>query len=54
VDTEYQLGKEQFQEAFKYNPNKLNIQLEIAEIEYMMGNFEESESKAQKVLKSEP
>jgi len=53
-ESDLQLAKEFFQEAIKYNPNKLNLQLEIGEIEYLLDRFDEAEAAASKVLKSEP
>ena len=56
VETEMILdkAKEFFEEAYKYNPNKLEILLELAEVDFYNGDIEESEQKCVRVLKSLP
>ena len=53
-ETDYPSAREQFQEAYKYNANKLNILLDIAEIDYLNNDFEECKVNINKVLRSEP
>ena len=54
VDNDLANAKEQYLEAFKYNPNKLTILLELAEINYLLRDIDGAESNCTKVLRSEP
>ena len=42
-----------YQEAMKYNPNRLQLVLELAELDYIQGNYEEAEAKASRIMKIE-
>lgn len=56
VDINNDLGnaKEQFEEALKFNPNKMNLLLEIAEVDYLLGDTDAAEINCTKVLKTRP
>lgn len=42
-----------YQEAIKYNPNKSELILELAQIDYLQGNYDDAEAKAGRVLKAD-
>jgi len=56
VETEVKLdkAKEYFEEAYKYNPNKIELLLDLAEVDFYNGEVEEATQKCSKVLKSNP
>ena len=54
IDNDLEKAKEQFQEAFKSNPNKLNLLLEMGEISYLLRDIDAAEANCSKVLRSEP
>ena len=56
VETETKLdkAKEYYEEAIKYNPNKIELMLDLAEIDFYNGDVEDAEQKCSKVLKSNP
>lgn len=54
TDSTMERAKEFYEEAQKYNPNKVELQLELAEIDFYNGEGEEAEQKCTKVLKSCP
>lgn len=54
INNDLNNAKEQFQEAFKYNPNKISLLLEIAEVNYLIGDIDGAEVNCTKVLKTRP
>lgn len=54
INNDLNNAKEQFLEALKYNPNKLELLLEIAEVNYLLGDTEGAEANCTKVLKTRP
>lgn len=56
VETDSQLdrAKEYYEDAIKFNPNKTELMLELAEIDFYNGDTDEGEQKCKKVLKSNP
>jgi tetratricopeptide (TPR) repeat protein len=47
-------SKAELEEAMKYNPSKIEIMLDLAEVDYFTGDIEAAESKCSKVLKGNP
>jgi tetratricopeptide repeat protein 21B len=47
-------AKDQFLEAFKYNPNKAELLLEIAEVNFLLQNIDDAKNNCSKVLRQDP
>ena len=54
TDSKLDKAKEYFEDALKYNPHKVELVLELAEVDFYNAEFEEAEQKCSKVLKSHP
>lgn len=54
VDHQLDVAKEYYEEAYKYNPNKTEVYLELAEIDFVNGETEDAKNKCSRVLKSKP
>lgn len=42
IDNDLENAKDQFTEAYKYNPNKTSLLLEIAEVNYLLQNVDDT------------
>jgi len=42
IDNDLENAKEQFMEAYKYNPNKSSLLLEIAEVNYLLSKIDDA------------
>lgn len=54
IDNDLENAKDQFVEAYKYNPNKSTLLLEIAEVNYLLQNVNDAQTNCTKVLRLDP